>query len=112
MERPQEQEPPKVIVPKNSKYVPGGYTARRKNPEQLEQYIEEALEAMAENQDYEAYRAPITITSREGELIPVPSENRGTFAEQSEQDQAAPPKITQEDRDRLKELDGNFLYFI
>lgn len=70
-----------ATVPESSKYVPGGYVAKKtKTKSELEDYIDEMVEYTEKNDNYTRYDAPITITSYEGELIPVPSENKGRYA--------------------------------
>lgn len=67
-----------VIVPLESKYVPGGYKA--KTITHTDETIQKYMEEMDENTDYIRYDGPIHITSIDGDVIPIPSENKGRYA--------------------------------
>ena len=69
------------IIPA-TKYVKDGYTAKRtRNLDQKEQFIEEMVASTEDDAKYVKYLGPITITDHLGELIPLPSENKGRYAD-------------------------------
>ena len=68
------------IIPA-TKYVKDGYAKRTRNLDQKEQFIEEMVASTEDDAKYIKYLGPITNTDHLGELIPLPSENKGRYAD-------------------------------
>ena len=66
------------IVPINSKYVPGGFKGR--SNDMSEDKIQDLIKETDEQEKYVMYKGPIIITNHEGDMIPIPSSNRGRYA--------------------------------
>jgi len=93
-----------VTVPESSKYVPGGYSKKRtKNKDRLEEFIEEMIETVEQNPDYFKYEGPISVTDSEGNLIPVPSENKGRYADTEIEGTVVDGKKSKKERDKAKD---------
>lgn len=87
-------------IPINSKYVKGGFI-RHSAHDADESYIAEMMAETEEKGTYSRYDGPIYITGKDDNVIPVPSENKGRYR-YDDQEEEAPEHIKE-----LWASDGN-----